>query len=128
MNQKKLPVVSIIFFILAGVLLALSIWGAVYASNYISSLIDAGQLMVDGNEYELVSFHLSSYGQYIFFAIIMFGIGWIIYLLAPEEEEVVLEDELFLEEEVLEAEEPVVEEVIVETVEVDVLEDDTLAE
>jgi hypothetical protein len=128
MNQKKLPVVSIIFFILAGVLLALSIWGAVYASNYISSLIDAGQLMVDGNEYELVSFHLSSYGQYIFFAIIMFGIGWIIYLLAPEEEEVVLEDELFLEEEVLEAEEPVIEEVIVETVEVDVLEDDTLAE
>jgi hypothetical protein len=128
MNQKKLPVVSIIFFILAGVLLALSIWGAVYASNYISSLIDAGQLMVDGNEYELVSFHLSSYGQYIFFAIIMFGIGWIIYLLAPEEEEVVLEDELFLEEEVLEAEEPVVEEVIVETVEVDVLEDDTLTE
>jgi hypothetical protein len=128
MNQKKLPVVSIIFFILAGVLLALSIWGAVYASNYISSLIDAGQLMVDGNEYELVSFHLSSSGQYVFFAIIMFGIGWIIYLLAPEEEEVVLEDELFLEEEVLEAEEPVVEEVIVETVEVDVLEDDPLAE
>jgi hypothetical protein len=129
MNQKKLPVVSIIFFILAGVLLALSIWGAVYASNYISSLIDAGQLMVDGNEYELVSFHLSSYGQYVFFAIIMFGIGWIIYLLAPEEEELVLEDELFLEDEdVLEAEEPVVEEVIVETVEVDVLEDDTLTE
>jgi len=129
MNQKKLPVVSIIFFILAGVLLALSIWGAVYASNYISSLIDAGQLMVDGNEYELVSFHLSSYGQYVFFAIIMFGIGWIIYLLAPEGEELVLEDELFLDdEEGLEAEEPFVEEVIVEAVEVDVLEDDPLAE
>lgn len=119
MNQKKLPVVSIIFFILAGVLLALGIWGAIYASNYISSLIDAGQLMVDGNEYELVSFHLSSYGQYVFFAIIIFGIGWIVYLLAPEEEEFVLEEELFLEDE----EEPVIEESLVEEVLVDPIEE-----
>ncbi len=119
MNQKKLPVVSIIFFILAGVLLALGIWGAIYASNYISSLIDAGQLMVDGNEYELVSFHLSSYGQYVFFAIIIFGIGWIVYLLAPEEEEFVLEEELFLEDE----EEPVIEESLVEEVLVEPIEE-----
>lgn len=126
MNQKKLPVVSIIFFILAGVLLALGIWGAVYASNYISTLIDAGQLVVDGNEYELVSFHLSSYGQYIFFAIIIFGIGWIIYALEPEEE-LLLDEELLLEDEgELGMEEPVLEEVVVEAVEVDLPEDATL--
>jgi len=127
MNQKKLPVVSIIFFVLAGVLLALGIWGAIYASDYISTLIDAGQLVVDGNEYELVSFHLSSYGQYIFFAIIIFGIGWIIYALEPEEEELLLDEELLFEdEEELGMEEPIVEEVIVETVEVDLPEDETL--
>ena len=126
MNQKKLPVISIIFFVLAGVLLALGIWGAIYASDYISTLIDAGQLVVDGNEYELVSFHLSSYGQYIFFAIIIFGIGWIIYALEPEEEELLLDEELLLEEEELEMEEPVVEEVVVEAVEVDLPEDETL--
>lgn len=126
MNQKKLPVVSIIFFVLAGVLLALGIWGAIYASDYISTLIDAGQLVVDGNEYELVSFHLSSYGQYIFFAIIIFGIGWIIYALEPEEEELLLDEELLLEEDELGMEEPVVEEVVVEAVEVDLPEDETL--
>jgi len=127
MNQKKLPVVSIIFFVLAGVLLALGIWGAIYASDYISTLIDAGQLVVDGNEYELVSFHLSSYGQYIFFAIIIFGIGWIIYALEPEEEELLLDEELLLEdEEDLGMEEPLEEEVIVETIEVDLPEDETL--
>ena len=124
MNQKKLPVVSIIFFILAGVLLALGIWGAIYASDYISTLIDAGQLIVDGNEYELVSFHLSSYGQYVFFAILFFGIGWIIYILEPEEEALLLEEELLLDEEDPGMEEPVVEEAI----EVDLPEEETLDE
>lgn len=114
MKQKKIPVVSIIFFVLAGVLLALSVWGAIYASEYISTLIDAGQLIVDGNEYELVSFHLSSYGQYVFFAIIFFGIGWIIYVLEPEEEALILEDELLLDEEVTAMEELVVDEMDME--------------
>ena len=114
MKQKKIPVVSIIFFVLAGVLLALSVWGAIYASEYISTLIDAGQLIVDGNEYELVSFHLSSYGQYVFFAIIFFGIGWIIYVLEPEEDTLILEDELLLDEEVTEMEELVFDEMDME--------------
>lgn len=114
MKQKKIPVVSIIFFVLAGVLLALSVWGAIYASEYISTLIDAGQLIVDGNEYELVSFHLSSYGQYVFFAIIFFGIGWIIYVLEPEEDTLILEDELLLDEEVAAMEEMVVDEMDME--------------
>ena len=102
MQKKKFSVVSIIFFVLAGLLLAFSIWAAVYSLDYISSLIDAGQLIVEGNEFELVNFHVSSYGQYVIFALIFFGLGWILLNMPKEiEEEFDFEDELDMDEELV---------------------------
>ena len=98
MQKKKLSVVSIVFFVLAGLILAFSIWAAVYSFDYISSLVEAGQLIVEGSEFELVNFHMSSYGQYVIFALIFFGLGWILYSMPKKiEEDFDFEDELDLD-------------------------------
>ncbi|MFN2304794.1 MAG: hypothetical protein ACK2TV_13775 [Anaerolineales bacterium] len=102
MKKKKFSVVSIIFFVLAGLLLAFSVWAAIYSTNYISSLIEAGQIVVEGNEFELVNFHMSSYGQYVIFALIFFGLGWVFYSLPQKlEEDFEFEDELDQDEELV---------------------------
>jgi len=124
MQKKKFSVVSIIFFVLAALLLAFSIWAAVYSFDYISSLIDAGQLIVEGNEFELVNFHMSSYGQYVIFALIFFGLGWIMYSAPKElEEEFEFDDEFDLDDElVMEDQEESDEELDINEEEDDVLE------
>jgi uncharacterized membrane protein YgdD (TMEM256/DUF423 family) len=78
MKKNTIPALSIAVYCLAFVLVIYSVWAIVNTSQYISSLIDAGQLVFSGNEFEIVSYHLSTYGQYILFAAVLFMAGWIL--------------------------------------------------
>lgn len=92
MNKKQFPVVSIILFVFAGILLIFSVWAAINSFQYISEMVAMGQLMTDGNEFEIIGFHMSNFGQYIVYTLLLFGMGWILLTLAPEEEDVFVEE------------------------------------
>lgn len=88
MDKKKLPVLSTVLYVIAGLLVVYSIWAAVYSANYISTMMQQGQLAFSGNEFEIVSFYMSNITQYLLFAITLFVLGRILlYFSFIEEEE-----------------------------------------
>jgi hypothetical protein len=54
-----------------------------------------GQVVVQDALFEIVSFHMTNFGQYVVYAALLFAAGWIVYLVtdlevvfADDEEEV----------------------------------------
>jgi uncharacterized membrane protein YvlD (DUF360 family) len=93
MQKKNIPVISIIVYCLAAILVIYSVWAAVYTSEYISSLIGAGQLEFAGNEFEIISYHISTYGQYVLFAVVLLMSGWILQKISADKADVSVEIE-----------------------------------
>lgn len=104
MDKKKLPVISIVFYVLAALSLAYAVWGITYSSKIVSEAIAMGQLIVEGSEFEIVSYYVSNTGLFLLLAAVLVGLGWILQILStPEvvyfEEEL---DDLELDKEALE--------------------------
>ena len=87
MDKKKLPVLSTALYFIAGLLVVYSVWTVVYSVNYISTMIQQGQLVFKGNEFEIVSFYMSNTAQYVLFAIVLFVLGKILLYFSYIEEE-----------------------------------------
>jgi hypothetical protein len=110
MQKNKVPVLSIVFYVLAVLLLAYAIWAATYSINYVSKAIEQNQLIVEGYEFEIASFYMTNIAQYVVFAAILFGIGWILQKLDAgttiefEDDEESYSEDMWLEEEEEEAE------------------------
>jgi hypothetical protein len=104
MIKNKLPIVSLIFYILAGLFFLFAIWAAVFSFQYISGMVEMGQVVVRDSLFEITSFHFSNFGQYVVYAALLFAAGWIVYLVTDlevvfaddDEEEFaeIMEDEL----------------------------------
>ncbi|MDO9088487.1 MAG: hypothetical protein Q7U53_19955 [Anaerolineaceae bacterium] len=92
MDKKKLPILSTVLYVIAGLLVAYSIWAAVYSANYISTMMQQGQLAFSGNEFEIISFYMSNIAQYLLFAITLFVLGRILLLFSFIEEEEELDE------------------------------------
>lgn len=106
MQKNNIPVLSIIFYVLGVILLAYAIWAAVYSIDYVSQAVEQNQLIIEGFEFEIVNFYMTNVAQYVVFAAILFGIGWILQKLESgitiefEEEEESLSEDMWIEEEV----------------------------
>jgi hypothetical protein len=98
MQKKKLPILSTVLYVIAGLLVAYSIWSVTYSVNYISTMMAQGQLVFSGNEFEIVSFYMSNTAQYVLFAIVLFVLGRITQLFSFEEEEELEDIEVSLDE------------------------------
>jgi hypothetical protein len=103
-----------VLYVLAVLLLAYSVWAAIYSSQIVSQAIDMGQLLVSGSEFEILSFYMSNVAQYFLFAVVLFVLGYMLQTNPGQEvfiEEILLDEEL--EEEVpAELTEDVVEDVV----------------
>lgn len=78
MNKKKIPVLSLVLYVLSGLLIIYTIWSAVSSFKYISEMVSQGQLVISGNKYNIANFYMSNCGQYAAFAVILFTLGWIL--------------------------------------------------
>jgi hypothetical protein len=85
MIKNKLPIVSLIFYILAGLFFLFAIWAAVFSFQYISGMVEMGQVVVRDSLFEITSFHFSNFGQYVVYAALLFAAGWIVYLVTDLE-------------------------------------------
>lgn len=83
MKTKKIPIITIILFILAGLLILYSVWAIIQCHGYIAEAIATGQLTVSGNEYDILSFYMSNCAQYVLFAVILAALGWMLMRFAP---------------------------------------------
>jgi prepilin signal peptidase PulO-like enzyme (type II secretory pathway) len=125
MQEKKIPVVSIIFYVLAAILLAYSIWALSFSINYVSTAVAQNQLIIDGYEFEVASFYMSNVAQYVVFAAILFGIGWVVQKVESlKTESVELDDDDMIDDEWLkEVEEEIEEEIKKEDLEAEIREE-----
>ncbi len=105
MNNKKVPVISIIMYVLAGLLFVLSVYTTVFAVKYISPSFEQG-LTFKGYELEVINFYVSNVGPLYLFSTTIFGLGWIIQLVTPLKDlEVEIDEFEFVSEEGLEDDE-----------------------
>jgi|BioPla2DNA2_1021312.scaffolds.fasta_scaffold34084_2 predicted membrane protein len=77
MNKKRVSILSIILYVLAGFLMIFAIWSSSKSISYITLMINQGQLVFSGNEFDIINFIMASCAQYAIFAVILFTLGWI---------------------------------------------------
>lgn len=58
-----------------------AVWAAVFSFRYISTMVAMNQIVVSDNLFEITSFHMTNFGQYVVFAGLLFGAGWIVHLM-----------------------------------------------
>lgn len=74
-RSKKYPVVSILFYITAGILIVYMVWALICCHAYISKLIASGQLTANGNEFTVANYYMTNCVQYLFYSIIFLFFG-----------------------------------------------------
>lgn len=79
MRKKKIPILSMVLYALAGLLMFYTAWSAFHSYGYISEMIAMNQLVASENRYEIVSFFMTSCAQYMLFAVILFTLGWLLH-------------------------------------------------
>lgn len=98
MSKEKTPVLSIVLYVIAGILLIYSVWATTYSANIIQTAVAQNQLVPQGNEFEIVSFYMTNIAQYFLFAVVLASLGWIIQTM-PEAVEYEYEEMEYEEEE-----------------------------
>ena len=85
MKNNRFPVVTVILYVLAFLLLAYAVWATVYSAGIVNEAITMGQLVVAGNEFEVVSFYMNNIALYFLFAVVLFGLGWVLQTISFQE-------------------------------------------
>ncbi|WP_374017383.1 hypothetical protein ABU162_25005 [Paenibacillus thiaminolyticus] len=80
MRKKKIPILSMVLYALAGLLMLYTAWSASHSYGYISEMIAMNQLVASENRYEIVNFFMTNCAQYMLFAVILFTLGWILHM------------------------------------------------
>lgn len=78
--KKKQMGIFILFYVAAVFFLLYSIYAGWYSHNYISDLITKKQLTFKGNEFTILSYYMTNTGNYLFYALISFGMGGLLSL------------------------------------------------
>lgn len=77
MSKRKIPVLSIVLYILSGLLFIYTIWASYNSHDYISKMVAQNQIVVKDSIYQIASFYMTSSVQYGLFAVILFTLGYI---------------------------------------------------
>lgn len=76
--KRHFSILPLVLFTFSGLLLLYFGWAFLYAYQYISESIASGQLVVSGNEFEIVNFYMMNSAQYLIYAILLFSLGWLL--------------------------------------------------
>jgi hypothetical protein len=80
-DEKTKLIIGYLLYIFAGLLFIYSLWSFSHCRGYIKDAIRAGQLAVEGNEYDIMNFYMSNCVIYFINAILLFSLGWISLML-----------------------------------------------
>jgi hypothetical protein len=112
MRKNKVPVVSIILYVIALIMFAYAIWAGIYSAGIVAEAVSLQQLVISGNEFEVISYYMTNVAQSALFAVVLFALGFILQTIKSqmpveavmEEEEETFEESLPEETEPSEAE------------------------
>ena len=62
-------------FVASVIVLAFAVWMLSRSVEFISEAIAFGQITIGNDLYEIISFYMVGAGQYVIFAILLFGLG-----------------------------------------------------
>jgi hypothetical protein len=103
-SGKKVPILSIVFYVVAAIMAAFTIWAFIFCIGYISDLVSSGQLVTAGNEFNIAGYFMTNCVQYLLYTMAIFFFGFIYQFavnhLPGNEEEA---DEIVIEEFEIEA-------------------------
>lgn len=85
MNKVLSRTIAIVLLVLTVVLLGYAIWSVAYAHDYVSSLIEMGQVAVEEDRYSVVNFYMSNSAEYFVYSVI-FAVAGITFLTLPAKE------------------------------------------
>ena len=71
--------IRVTLYVLAAIACAYAIWGFIYSWDFIRFGISTGQIRFAGNEYVVVNLFMGNSIQYLFFAAILFTLGWFVH-------------------------------------------------
>lgn len=80
MKNKKIPVLSIVLYVLAALLAVFSVW----AFMVITESLVQQQISFSTQGFNIIYSYMSSAGLYLVLAVILFSLGWIYQQLAPQ--------------------------------------------
>ena len=99
MCKKRISILSIVLYVTAGLLAVYSIWSIMNIQEDLKNYLTQYQLEFTGNEFDIINTYVSGVGQYVFFAIIMAVLGYIVQMHSPAIEQAVISaDEAVYEE------------------------------
>lgn len=76
-NNKK-SILPIVLYVVAGIMAIYSIFTIYTSYTYISSLVSAGSISIKDQLVDVVSYYVSTSMPYVFYAIVVWAIGYII--------------------------------------------------
>lgn len=76
--KKRYAGIHILFYVLAVLFLLYSVYAGWFCLTYISVVIASGQIAFTGNEFTVLSYYMTNVGSYLFYAVSLFGIGYLI--------------------------------------------------
>ena len=86
--NKKVSVISIFLYSLAGLMDAFFVWSLINSIIYISNQVNSGYLVVSESLFDVVNYCMGTSVVYLLYASIVFSLGWIIHKVVPCKQEV----------------------------------------
>ena len=78
MKKSKSNVIPIILYVLAGILAVYSVYKIYDTYNYVQALVAYGSIDPATQMTDIVNYYISAVSTYMFYAIVVWGIGYII--------------------------------------------------
>jgi ABC-type antimicrobial peptide transport system permease subunit len=77
--MKHIKIISSVFYLLALMIFIYSVWALMRSVEVIAEAIEFGQITVEGNLYDIISFYMANTGEYFIYAFILAGIGLLLH-------------------------------------------------
>jgi len=76
--MRRVSYLSVILFIVAAWFTLFFFWNFIEYNNYVGGVIRSGEVVFRGNEYEVISYYMTSCAPYAFYALTTGVLGWIL--------------------------------------------------
>ncbi|MBM7833382.1 hypothetical protein [Clostridium sardiniense] len=77
-DSKNVSIVSIVFYVMAGLMILYSIFTLVNSYDYISELVNQGRISIKYQFKEVIIYYMNACMPYVFYSIVFGAIGYII--------------------------------------------------
>lgn len=97
---SKKAILPIVLYVVAAIIAIYSIFTIYTSYTYISSLVTAGSIVIKDQLVDVISYYVSASTPYVFYAIVVWAIGYIINKLNSLTSSIINKEENNLEEKI----------------------------